>query len=83
MPVKAKERRQAKRQQRADEAGGEPDYPDGTPRDRRRQNRAFADATKNLTIEEADRLHREISGEGVDFQELRRRADEIVLGRKK
>jgi hypothetical protein len=81
--VKAKRRRELERIQRLLEAGGEPDYERSAPTPNQRQNREFAAATRGLTREEAERLHREISGQALPFAELSRRAKQIMVERKK
>ena len=81
--MRAKDRRALENKQRAQNQGGESDFASTIPAGNQRQNRQFAEATKQLTIEEADRLHREVSGKGYPYEELKRLADEIVLRRSK
>ena len=79
---KAKDRRarqqQEARDQRAGRSGGEPDT-GGSPRNNQAQNRGFDSVVKdqNLTPDQANRLHQEITGQNMNRNEILQRAREM------
>lgn len=79
---RAKDRRAAQREEAERRKGGAPEGGPGTPQGNQRQNKAFDDATRGLTAAEKRALHEEITGRNVGYDEIRRRAQEIIAGRR-
>lgn len=74
--LKAKDRRAQQRKASQLKKGGDKQER-GTPRGNKRQNKAFRDATKGLSKDQKEQVHREISKEGKGFKEIKEIADDF------
>ena len=79
----ARQRRERQRREQQEarnrQMGGEPEDGDGTPRGNRRQNREFRDVVNEFELDDdqARSLHEEITGEDLDYQQIRERAQDM------
>jgi RHS repeat-associated protein len=79
---KAKDRRERQRAERGKEQGGEPEDGKGTPKGNQRQNSAFDDATRGLDQGQKGKLHEEISGQGLDYNQVKDLTQDILEEKK-
>jgi RHS repeat-associated protein len=79
----ARQRRERQRSEQQDarnqRSGGEPEDGGGTPRGNQRQNRDFRDVVNEFELDDdqARSFHEEITGEDLDYQQIRERAGDL------